>query len=54
MLSISEGISDHGILYRMANAKFQGNGEGPALVMVIGPADQWDVNMVENFIFSIQ
>jgi hypothetical protein len=53
-LSISEGTSDQGVLYRMANATFQGNGEGPALLIVITPADQWDTKMVEDFIASIQ
>lgn len=53
-LSISEGTNEQGVLYRMANAKFQGNGEGPALFMVIGPADEWDTQLVEDFIASIQ
>jgi hypothetical protein len=53
-LSISEGTSDKGVLYRMANATFRGNGEGPALLMVIAPADQWDTKMLEDFIASIQ
>jgi hypothetical protein len=53
-LSISEGTSDQGELYRMANASFQGNGEGPALLMIVGPADQWDETMVEDFIASIR
>jgi hypothetical protein len=38
----------------MANATFQGRGEGPTLLMVIGPADEWDIEMVEDFIASIQ
>ena len=53
-LSISEGRSDNGELYRMANAKFQGKGEGPALLMIVGPADLWDAQLVEDFIASIQ
>lgn len=53
-LSISEGTNDQGVLYRMANAKFQGNGSGPSLFMIIAPADQWDATMVEDFIASIQ
>ncbi|HSL28722.1 MAG TPA: hypothetical protein VK900_05930 [Anaerolineales bacterium] len=52
-LSISEGTNDQGTLYRMANAKFQGNGAGPALFMMVGPAAQWDAEMVEDFIASI-
>ena len=53
-LSISEGTSDQGVLYRMANAKFQGKGDGPTLLMIVGPADQWDTKLVEDFIASIQ
>lgn len=53
-LSISEGTSEQGELYRMANAAFQGRGEGPALLMVLGPADEWDLEMVEDFIASIR
>lgn len=52
-LSISEGTNDQGVLYRMANAEFQGNGEGPALFMIVGPAAQWDGQMIEDFIASI-
>jgi hypothetical protein len=52
-LSISEGTNDQGELYRMANAKFQGKGKGPALLMLVGPADQWDEAMVADFIASI-
>lgn len=53
-LSISEGTTDQGELYRMANATFQGRGEGPTLLMIVGPADQWDETMVEDFISSIR
>jgi hypothetical protein len=52
-LSISEGTNDQGVLYRMANATFQGNGNGPTLLLIVGPADEWDVEMVEDFIASI-
>jgi len=52
-LSISEGTSADGIMYRTAIANFQGRG-GPALVMVAGPLDEWDIEMVEAFIASIQ
>jgi hypothetical protein len=51
-LSISEGTSSEGITYRTATASFQGN-SGPSLVMVAGPIDEWDIEMVENFISSI-
>lgn len=54
IMSISEGTNDQGILYRMANAEFQGNGKGPAVVMIVGPADEWEVTTFEDFIASIQ
>jgi hypothetical protein len=53
-LSISEGATKEGILYRMANATFQGHGEGPALFMIVSPVDQWDIQLVEGFIASIR
>jgi hypothetical protein len=53
-LSISEGTTKEGVPYRMANATFQGNGKGPALFMVVGPQDQWDMQLVEDFITSIR
>lgn len=52
-LSISEGTSSEGGIYRSATAAFQGRG-GPALVMIAGPIDEWDIEMVEDFIASIQ
>ncbi len=53
-LSISEGMTKEGVPYRMANATFQGHGEGPALFMIVGPQDQWDMQLVEDFISSIR
>jgi len=53
-LSTSEGTTDNGELYRMVHAKFQGKGEGPALLMIVGPADPWDRQMIEDFIASIE
>jgi hypothetical protein len=53
-LNISEGTTREGVFYRMANAEFQGNGAGPAMFMIVGPADQWDTQLVEDFIASIQ
>jgi hypothetical protein len=53
-LSISEGIDDKGTQYRMANAKFRGKANGPALMTIAGPVDQWDLAIVEDFIASIQ
>ena len=53
-LSISEGTTEQGVLYRMANAIFQGDGEGPTLFMIVGPADQWDAQLAKEFIASIK
>jgi hypothetical protein len=53
-LSFSEGTSDQGVPYHMINAKFHGKGPGPSLLVIVGPADQWDTKMVEDFIASIQ
>jgi hypothetical protein len=52
-LNISEGTSSDGIEFGMATAKFDGK-SGPALVLVAGPLDEWDDEMVEEFISSIQ
>jgi hypothetical protein len=52
-LNISEGTSSEGITYRSATATFQGRG-GPALVLVAGSLDEWNVDMVDAFIESIQ
>jgi hypothetical protein len=53
-LSISDGTSNEGIRYRMANAIFQGRGTGPSLLLFVGPADEWDAKLLEDFIASIQ
>jgi hypothetical protein len=52
-LSISEGTSSDGVEFRMATAKFEGRG-GPSLVMIAGPLDEWDAEMVEDFISSLE
>lgn len=52
-LEISEGTSSDGTAYRVATATFQGKG-GPALLMIAGPLDEWDIEMVDTFIGSIQ
>jgi len=52
-LNISEGINLDRHDYRYATAKFEGRG-GPALVMVATPVDEWNMEMVETFISSIQ
>lgn len=53
MLSISEGTSRDGVEFRMATAKFEGRG-GPSLVMIAGPLDEWNDEVVESFVASIQ
>ncbi|HEU0295285.1 MAG TPA: hypothetical protein VFR47_21270 [Anaerolineales bacterium] len=52
-LNISEGKSSDGTIYRSATATFQGR-SGPALVLVAAPIDEWDIEMVDTFIESIQ
>ena len=52
-LNISEGINLDGHDYRYATAKFEGRG-GPALVMVATPVEEWDSEMVDDFISTIQ
>jgi hypothetical protein len=52
-LSISEGTSSDGTTYRSAIATFQGKG-GPSMLMIAGPIEEWDIEMVEEFIASIQ
>jgi hypothetical protein len=53
-LNISEGTTKEGVSYRMASAEFQGNGAGPAMFMIVGPADQWNSQIVDDFISSIE
>jgi ABC-type molybdate transport system substrate-binding protein len=53
-LSLSEGTNDQGILYRMANAVFQGKGTGPSLFILAAPADEWSDQVLDDFIASIQ
>ena len=52
-LNVSEGINLDRYDYRYATAKFEGRG-GPALVMVATPIDEWNMEMVESFISTIQ
>ena len=52
-LVVSEGTSSDGTQYRSAVVTFQGN-KGPALLMIAGPVEEWDSQMVEDFIASIQ
>ena len=50
-LIINEGESSEGVTYRMANAEFQGRG-GPAVLIIAGPSDEWDMQMVDQLILS--
>lgn len=52
-LEVSEGTSSDGTTYRVATATFQGKG-GPSLLMIAGPLDEWDIEMVDTFIGSSQ
>ena len=52
-LEISEGTSSDGTGYRIATATFEGKG-GPALLMIAGPVDEWDIQMIDTFIATIQ
>lgn len=52
-LSISEGTSSDGTTFRSATATFQGRG-GPSLLVIAGPIEEWDIEMVEAFIASMQ
>ena len=53
ILNVGEGINLDGPDYRYATAKFEGR-SGPALVMVAAPVDEWDTEMVDDFISTIQ
>jgi hypothetical protein len=52
-LNISEGTSSEGISYRSAAVTFEGK-SGPSLVLMVSPREEWDIEMVEAFISSIQ
>jgi hypothetical protein len=52
-LILSEGVSHDGSRYRSASAIFDGTG-GPALVNFSGPSEDWDQEMVDAFIASLQ
>jgi hypothetical protein len=52
-LNISEGTLSDDVEFRMATAKFEGRG-GPSLVMIAGPLGEWDTDMVEDFISSLE
>jgi hypothetical protein len=52
-LSIGEGESSNGEVFRVATVEFQGNGGGQAILMVAGPLEEWDIEMVEALIASV-
>ena len=52
-LNISEGINLDRHDYRYATAKFEGR-SGPALVIVATPVEIWNMELVEDFISTIQ
>jgi hypothetical protein len=52
-LNVSEGTSSEGGTYRSAVARFEGRG-GPSLLLIAGPVDEWDMQMVEDFVASIR
>ena len=51
-LNIGKGQSSNGEDFRVATVEFQGNG-GQALLMVAGPVEEWDLEMVETLIASV-
>ena len=53
ILNISEGTSSEGTTYRSAAATFEGQ-SGPSLVLIVSPMDEWDIEMVEAFVASIE
>jgi hypothetical protein len=50
-LVINEGDTSEGVTYRMATADFDGRG-GPAVLIIVTPADEWDMQMVDQLIQS--
>lgn len=54
LLSIGEGQSSEGEDFYIATLDFQGKGGGPALLIIAGPADEWDADKVEAFIASLR
>jgi hypothetical protein len=50
-LIINEGESSDGETYRMATANFEGRG-GPAVLIVVAPLDEWDMQIVDQMILS--
>lgn len=53
-LSIGEGMSSEGEAIRSATVTFEGKGGSQAILLVSGPADDWDQEMVEDLIASFE
>jgi len=52
-LLVSEGLNHDNQAYREVIAQFTGR-NGPALVSISSPVDQWDWDMVDSFLTSIE
>lgn len=53
ILSISEGTSSDGTTYRSAITAFDSN-KGVTMLIIAGPLEEWDSQIVDDFIASIQ
>lgn len=51
--SVLEGQSNNGIAYRQWAGIFDGNG-GPTFLTITAPVDEWDQDLVDSFLASIQ
>ena len=51
--SVLEGQSEGGSTYRQWAGIFDGNG-GPTFLTITAPVDEWDQDLIENFLASIQ
>jgi hypothetical protein len=53
-LSTGEGKSSEGETFLSATVTFEGKGGNQAVLLVSGPADQWDEEMIEELIASFE
>jgi hypothetical protein len=53
ILSISEGTSSDGTIYRSAITTFDSN-KGVTMLVIAGPLEEWDRKLVDDFVASIQ
>lgn len=53
-LIIQEGITSDGEAFRTGIVTFQAEGSGPALLMVAGPVEEWDAEMLDSLIASVK